>query len=193
MRVLTRLTASYQLQNLSVLVIFVVMDFLHVSHSNFLVGMSCVVAMVSAFTGLSLTRDLADRVMLHKKVSIALASVVLGGGIWAMHFVAMLGLQLPILFYYDAAITLVSALTAILLVGAALILLHFFQRTPLIISLAGSVVGVGVLVMHYIGMAALELCRAVSTTTGIFLSSLVAIALCILAFWIAYGLSLIHI
>ena len=187
MRVLIRLTASYQLQNLSVLVIVVVMDFLNVSHSNFLVGMSCVVAMVSAFTGLSLTRDLADRVMLHKKVSIALASVVLGGGIWAMHFVAMLGLQLPILFYYDAAITLVSALSAILLVGAALILLHFFQRTPLIISLAGSVVGVGVLVMHYIGMDALELCRAVYTTTGVFLSSLVAIALCILAFWIAYG------
>ena len=187
MRVLIRLTGSYQLQNLSVLVIVVVMDFLNVSHSNFLVGMSCVVAMVSAFTALSLTRDLADRVMLHKKVSIALASVVLGGGIWAMHFVAMLGLQLPILFYYDAAITLVSALSAILLVGAALILLHFFQRTPLIISLAGSVVGVGVLVMHYIGMAALELCRAVYTTTGVLFSSLVAIALCILAFWIAYG------
>ena len=128
MRVLIRLTGSYQLQNLSVLVIVVVMDFLNVSHSNFLVGMSCVVAMVSAFTALSLTRDLADRVMLHKKVSIALASVVLGGGIWAMHFVAMLGLQLPILFYYDAAITLVSALSAILVVGAALILLHFFQR-----------------------------------------------------------------
>ena len=163
------------------------MDFLNVSHSNYLVWMSCLVAIVAAFTGLSLTRDLAARLMLHKKVSIALASVVLGGGIWAMHFVAMLGLQLPILFYYDAAITLVSALSAILLVGAALILLHFFQRTPLIISLAGSVVGVGVLVMHYIGMAALELCRAVYTTTGVFLSSLVAIALCILAFWIAYG------
>ncbi|MAB87027.1 MAG: carbon monoxide dehydrogenase [Rhodobacteraceae bacterium] len=163
------------------------MDFLNVSHSNYLVWMSCLVAIVAAFTGLSLTRDLAARLMLHKKVSIALASVVLGGGIWAMHFVAMLGLQLPILFYYDAAITLVSALSAILLVGAALILLHFFERTPRIISLAGSVVGVGVLVMHYIGMAALELCRAVYTTTGVFLSSLVAIALCILAFWIAYG------
>ena len=163
------------------------MDLLNVSHSNFLVGMSCVVAMVAAFTGLSLTRDLAARPMLQKKVSVALASVVLGGGIWAMHFVAMLGLQLPILFYYDAAITLVSALSAILLVGAALILLHFCERTPRIISLAGGVVGVGVLVMHYIGMAALELCRPVYSITGVFSSSLVAIALCILAFWVAYG------
>lgn len=163
------------------------MEYLDVSHSGYLVAMSCVVAIVAGFTGLSLTRDLAAKPMLQKKVSIALASVALGGGIWAMHFVAMLGLQLPILFYYDAAITLVSALAAILLVSAALILLHFFDRTPRIIVLAGGIVGVGVLVMHYIGMAALELCRAFYTSGGVLLSSVVAIALCILAFWIAYG------
>lgn len=163
------------------------MEFLTVSHSGFLIAMSCLVALVAGFTGLSLTRDLSEKPMFQKKVSIALASVALGGGIWAMHFVAMLGLKLPILFYYDAAITLVSALSAILIVGAALILLHFADRTPLIISLAGGIVGIGILVMHYIGMAGLELCRAVYTTSGILYSSIVAIGLCILAFWIAYG------
>lgn len=163
------------------------MEFLTVTHSSFLIAMSCIVALVAGFTGLSLTRDLADKPMLEKKVSITLAAVALGGGIWAMHFVAMLGLKLPILFYYDAAITLVSALSAILLVGAALILLHFAERTPLVISLAGGIVGVGILVMHYIGMAGLELCRAVYTTSGVVFSSIVAIGLCIIAFWIAYG------
>ncbi|MEP2028659.1 MAG: MHYT domain-containing protein [Paracoccaceae bacterium] len=163
------------------------MEFLTVSHSSFLIAMSCVVALVAGFTGLSLTRDLSEKPMFQKKASIALAAVALGGGIWAMHFVAMLGLKLPILFYYDAAITLVSALSAILLVGSALILLHFADRTPLIISLAGSIVGVGILVMHYIGMAGLELCRAIYTTSGVLFSSAVAIGLCILAFWIAYG------
>ena len=104
-----------------------------------------------------------------------------------MHFVAMLGLKLPILFYYDAAITLVSALCAILIVGAALILLHFAKRTPIIITAAGAIVGFGVLVMHYIGMAGLELCRAVYTPFGVVMSSIVAMCLCVLAFWIAYG------
>ena len=99
----------------------------------------------------------------------------------------MLGLKLPILFYYDAAITLVSALCAILIVGAALILLHFAKRTPTTIASAGAIVGVGVLVMHYIGMAGLELCRAVYSPFGVVLSSIVAIGLCMLAFWIAYG------
>ncbi len=163
------------------------MEFLDVNHSGFLVAMSCVVALVAGFTGLSLTRDLAKKPMFQKKASVALAAVALGGGIWAMHFVAMLGLQMPILFYYDAAITLVSALSAILIVGAALILMHFAERTPAIITLAGVIVGVGILVMHYIGMAGLEMCRAVYTTSGFLLSSALAIGLCILAFWIAYG------
>lgn len=163
------------------------MEFLNVSHSTFLIAMSCIVALVAGFTGFSLTRELSQKPMFQKKVSIALASIALGGGIWAMHFVAMLGLQLPILFYYDAAITLVSALSAILLMAAALILLHFADRTPRIIALAGAIVGVGILVMHYIGMAGLELCRAVYTPTGVMFSSIVAIGLCVLAFWIAYG------
>ncbi|MEI4235149.1 MHYT domain-containing protein [Roseovarius sp. D22-M7] len=163
------------------------MEFLSVTHSSFLIAMSCVVALVAGFTGLSLTRDLSKKPVFQRKASIALAAVALGGGIWAMHFVAMLGLKLPIPFYYDAAITLISALSAILLVGAALLLLHFADRTPLVISLAGGIVGVGILVMHYIGMAGLELCRAVYTTKGVAFSSVVAIGLCVLAFWIAYG------
>lgn len=163
------------------------MDFLTVTQNSFLIVMSCVVALVAGFTGLSLTRDISEKPMLQKKVSVSLAAVALGGGIWAMHFVAMLGLQLPILFYYDAAITLVSALSAILIVGAALILLHFTDRTPMIITLAGAVVGFGILVMHYIGMAGLELCRAVYTPLGVAVSSVLAIGLCVLAFWIAYG------
>lgn len=163
------------------------MEFLNVSHNGFLVAMSCFVAFVAGFTGLSLTRDLSEKPVFEKKASIALASVALGGGIWAMHFVAMLGLQMPILFYYDAAITLVSALTAILLVGAALILLHFAERTPRTIALAGCIVGVGILVMHYIGMAGLELCRAVYTMPGVAISSAVALGLCVLALGIAYG------
>lgn len=163
------------------------MEFLDVTHNSFLIAMSCVVALVAGFTGLSLTRDLSQKPIFQRKASIALAAVALGGGIWAMHFVAMLGLKLPIPFYYDAAITLISALSAILLVGAALLLLHFADRTPLVISLAGVIVGVGILVMHYIGMAGLELCQAVYTATGVAFSSVVAIGLCVLAFWIAYG------
>ena len=139
------------------------------SHNLALVLMSVVVALVAGFTGLSLTRSLARKTAGQKKVAVALASVALGGGIWSMHFVAMLGLQLPVLFYYDAAITLLSALTGILIVGGELIVLHFMERTPTTILSAGAMIGGGILVMHYIGMAGLELCRAVYSLPGVVL------------------------
>ena len=161
------------------------MEFIAFNHNFFLVTMSCIVAIVAGFTGLSLTRNLSNKSVPEKAISVALAAVALGGGIWSMHFVAMLGLRLPVLFYYDSAITLVSAFSAILIVGCALILLHFLERTSLKILAAGALVGVGILVMHYIGMAGLELCRAIYTRSGIAMSSVVAIALCMSAFWAA--------
>ena len=163
------------------------MEYIAFSHNFFLVSMSCLVATVAGFTGLSLTRNLSKKSVPEKAISVALAAVALGGGIWSMHFVAMLGLQLPVLFYYDAAITLVSAFLAILIVGCALILLHFLERTSFTILAAGALVGGGILVMHYIGMAGLELCRAIYTPAGIAMSSAIAIAMCMSAFWVAYG------
>lgn len=163
------------------------METLPTSHSAFLVVMACVVALVSGFTGLSLTRKMADKTLFEKKLSIALASIALGGGIWAMHFIAMLGLRLPVLVYYDAAITLISALIAILIVGVALILLHFMERSPTVITFAGAILGVGILAMHYIGMAGLELCQAIYTPSGVIGASVVALGLCVMAIWVAYG------
>lgn len=160
---------------------------LEFGHNGLIVAMSFVVALVAGFTGLSLTKDLAQKSIAQKKIAVSLAAVALGGGIWSMHFAAMLGLQLPILFYYDAAITLLSALIAILIVGAALVLLHFVQRTRRTIMAAGVLVGIGVLVMHYVGMAGLQLCRALYTPMGVVISSVCAVGLCILAFGVAYG------
>ena len=99
------------------------MEFLEYSHSLWLVVASLSVSLVAAFTGFSLTRGIAAQPVAMRKLSVTLAAIALGGGIWSMHFVAMLGLQLPIPIYYDAMITLGSALIAILMVGAALLLL----------------------------------------------------------------------
>ena len=163
------------------------MEFLEFGHNAWLVAASLVVALISGATGLSLTRDMSEKTVVQRKIAVALAAVALGGGIWSMHFIAMLGLRLPILFYYDAAITLASALIAILMVALALLLLHFTPRSKGIIVAAGVIVGVGILAMHYVGMAGMQLCRAVYTPLGVVASSVLAIGLCILAFGIAYG------
>ncbi|MBW4710210.1 LytTR family transcriptional regulator DNA-binding domain-containing protein [Roseobacter sp. YSTF-M11] len=163
------------------------MDYLAISHNAGLIAASLVVALVAGFTGLTLTKDLSQKTIRQRKFAIALAAVALGGGIWSMHFVAMLGMQMPIQFYYDSAVTLASALLAILIVGAALSILHFADRSPTTVTLAGGLVALGILSMHYLGMAGLQLCRAVYTPVGIALSVVSAFVLCIAAFWIAYG------
>ncbi|MFY0312149.1 MHYT domain-containing protein [Leisingera sp. D0M16] len=163
------------------------MQVLDYTHNQGLVAASFFVALVAGFTGLSLTKGLSARSFAQRKLAIALSAVALGGGIWSMHFVAMLGLQLPIQFYYDSAVTLASALVAILVVGTALLILHFWQRTRMTVALAGTTVGLGVLAMHYIGMAGLELCRALYTPGGIALAVSASCVLNTAAFSIAYG------
>ena len=162
------------------------MDYLAYSHNHNLVILSLILAVVSGFTGFTLTQNLSAKTIVQRKISVSMAAVALGGGIWSMHFVAMLGLNLPVMVFYDAAITLASALIAILIVAVALIILHFFVRTSVTIVLAGCIVGSGILLMHYIGMAGLQLCKPIYTVQGLVLSSVVAFFSCIVAFWVAY-------
>ncbi|MEM6659624.1 MAG: MHYT domain-containing protein [Pseudomonadota bacterium] len=156
------------------------------SHNVWLVAASLAVALMAGFTGLYLTHGASQLDNQRRKFVVALAAIVLGGGIWSMHFVAMLGLQLPILFYYDALITLISALVAILMVGLALLLLHFRPRSMQTIVAAGVIVGLGIVVMHYVGMAGMELCRPVYTFWDVAISTVASVILSVLAIWVAY-------
>lgn len=157
------------------------------SHNPVLVAASLAVALMAGFSGLSLTRGASALDVGRRKVVVAIAAVALGGGIWSMHFVAMLGLQLPILFYYDTLVTLISALIAILMVGLALLILHFQPRTAVTLTLAGSIVGLGIVAMHYVGMSGMQLCRPVYSAVGIAVALVAAIGLSVAAVWVAYG------
>ena len=156
------------------------------SHNAWLVLASFAIALMAGFTGLSMARGLSRVPEGQRKLRVAMSAIVLGGGIWSMHFVAMLGLQLPIPFFYDPLITLISALLGILVVGLALIVLHFRRRTPATITAAGLILGVGILGMHYTGMAGMQACRAAYTAGGLILSGAISLVLATLAVWIAY-------
>lgn len=155
-------------------------------HNGWLVLASLMVALMAGFTGFTLTNGLARVSESQRKIAVALAAVALGGGIWSMHFVGMLGLQLPFAFFYDPAVTLASALLAILVVGVALLILHFWHRTTATVLLAGMIVGLGVVAMHLTGMAGLEMCQAEHTVFGLILALFLSCGLNAACFWIAY-------
>ncbi|MEO3782146.1 MHYT domain-containing protein [Actinocorallia sp. B10E7] len=82
-------------------------------------------------------------------------SVALGGtAIWVMHFVGMLGFSVSgASLAYEVPLTLFSALVAVLFVGAGLFLVGF----GLPVTTGGLLAGCGVAIMHYTGMAAMNL------------------------------------
>lgn len=157
------------------------------SHDWRFVLASLAIALMAGFTGLSLTRGASRLSPAYRKAVVAMAAIVLGGGIWSMHFVAMLGLQLPIQFFYDPLSTLVSALAAILMTGLALLILHFRPRSAASLALAGAIIGAGISVMHYVGMSGMERCSPVFTPLGVAGSGLAAILLSVIAVRLAYG------
>ncbi|TRW89998.1 bifunctional diguanylate cyclase/phosphodiesterase [Candidatus Methylobacter oryzae] len=111
-----------------------------------------------------------------------ISAVTLGVGIWSMHFIGMLALSLPCSIHYDPLITLISMIPSILASGVALGIVrrHGSQRLP---PLIGSVLlGSGIGLMHYSGMAAMRLEGTVRYDLSLFVLSIaVAIGLSYLA------------
>lgn len=156
-------------------------------HNHYLIIASLAIALMSGFTGLSLTQGASRMGTGRRKLVVSMSAIALGSGIWSMHFVAMLGMTLPVAFHYDALITMMSALVAILLTGIALLLVHFGKRTGNRITLAGMCVGFGILAMHYLGMSGIQDVKPVYSLPGIVVAIVASLVFCVASFWISYG------
>ncbi|MGQ3241820.1 MHYT domain-containing protein [Shinella sp.] len=113
------------------------------------------------------------------------AATATGFGIWATHFIAMLAFSPSMTTGYNITLTAVSLAVAILLTRLGL---------PVALSavwsarwLGGAVVGGGIAVMHYTGMAAFEIAGRVEWDPALVLASIVLGTL-IGAFALAVGL-----
>jgi signal transduction histidine kinase len=82
-------------------------------------------------------------------------AVAMGGGIWSMHFIAMLALPLPAGFAYDLRLTLLSLLIAVAVTGAGFTVATLGRAAPLPLMAGGLCFGLGIAGMHYVGMAAI--------------------------------------
>jgi NO-binding membrane sensor protein with MHYT domain len=90
---------------------------------------------------------------------LGLAAVSIGAtGIWAMHFIAMLGFTIPgQTILYNVPMTVASMLVAVAVVGAGLLIVGFGDGSVSRLVAGGVIVGLGVSAMHYLGMAAMSM------------------------------------
>ena len=144
------------------------------------VGASVLLAVFAACCALEMANQKT-----HRPRWIALGALMLGLGTWAMHFIGMTALRLDCGIRYEPWLTALSVLPG---VAAAAVALHVAARERAglgTLLLAGSVMGAGVGLMHYMGMAAMHLDGVLRYDRGLFLLSIAAaVLLAVGALWL---------
>jgi NO-binding membrane sensor protein with MHYT domain len=116
-------------------------------------------AAAGSFLGLSCARYARAATGLASRLRwIALAALAIGGvGIWMMHFIAMIGFTVPTSdIAYNLPLTAASFALAVLAVGLGLFMLGTRGAGWARLLAAGPMTGIGVVAMHYTGMAAVR-------------------------------------
>ncbi len=162
---------------------------MQVSYDPLLIVLSVIIAVFGAYTCFQMGARLSVMHGVWRRTLLAGAAVAMGGGIWSMHFVGMLALNLPVIINYDALLTLVSALVSILMTGIALFFSSIGARTPLKLAGGGLFMGLGISSMHYVGMAAIRAnCIITYSPTLVVASVVVGILASTAALWLAFNL-----
>jgi NO-binding membrane sensor protein with MHYT domain len=138
---------------------FNVGDILTPRYDMALIVASYIVSVLGSFAALTHAQYMFRKDRTLQMSMVVGAAVSLGGvGIWTMHFVGMMGYQLPLRVVYDGFWTLLSLVAAIVIAGIALVLAGGRGKFNWGGWAAGSLLaGVGVCVMHYMGMYAMNL------------------------------------
>jgi NO-binding membrane sensor protein with MHYT domain len=118
---------------------------------------------------------------------LALGATAIGSGIWTMHFIAMMGFtvaEAPI--GYDRPTTFASLAVAIVMTGIGIFIVGYRGATRMALVTGGTITGLGVASMHYLGMAGMRLQgRLEYDTLTVALSVVIAVVAATCALWAA--------
>jgi NO-binding membrane sensor protein with MHYT domain len=157
------------------------------THDPYLVALSILVACFASYTALDLAAHVGAARGLARRVWLVAAAITMGGGIWSMHFVAMLAFNMSIPMSYDMGLTVLSLVVAIVVTGGGFYVISRQHALPLHLILSGIFMGLGIVGMHYIGMAAMRGHAELSYERPfVVLSVLIAIGASMAALWLAF-------
>ena len=127
------------------------------SYDDRLVALSILIAVLAAHTALDLAGRTTAATGRTRAVWLCGGAIAMGFGIWSMHYVGMLALNLPVTVLYDLPTVLLSLLAAICASAIALFAVSGQRLSASAIGAASIAMGAGIASMHYIGMAAMRL------------------------------------
>ena len=164
------------------------MTFGHIFHDHIptLVALSIAIAVLASYAALDLAARIRAATGAARRAWLACAALAMGGGIWSMHFIAMLALDGEIPIEFDIGLTLLSLLVAVLVAGGGF---WFMQRRNAGMSdllVGGALMGAGIAAMHYTGMGAVRVpARLVYDPALVAASAAIAIAAATAALFLA--------
>jgi PAS domain S-box-containing protein len=126
------------------------------TYNPYLVALSILVASFASYTALDLGGHVEAARGLARRAWLVAAAIIMGAGIWSMHFIGMLAFVVPIPMSYDIGLTTVSLVVAIVVTGGAFYVISRQGASPLRLVLSGIFMGLGIVAMHYTGMAAMR-------------------------------------
>jgi diguanylate cyclase (GGDEF)-like protein/PAS domain S-box-containing protein len=161
------------------------------SYDPILVTLSFCIVCLAIYSALSIGERARGLTRTHvRKIWLTWGATVLGVGIWAMHFIGMHAFKLPVAVHYDLPLTLLSVIPAIISGGIVLCVAckSHLPRPRLI--LCGTLVGAGIGLMHYTGMAAMHTGARMAYDLPLFIVSIiVAIVLSIVALYLHHRIN----
>jgi NO-binding membrane sensor protein with MHYT domain len=153
------------------------------------VAISFAISVLGAFVALTAATRIRRRNGSISLVNTVSAGMALGGiGVWSMHFIGMLALKLDLAVAYSMLETLVSLVAAI---AATSMALGFVAKRPDSaprLLIAGFLLGMGVVVMHYLGMYGMRFGGFIQWNFGIIgISAVIAVVAATVALWLAFN------
>ena len=156
-------------------------------YNPYLVALSILVAVFAAYTALDLGGRVKGAQGGTRRVWLWAAAIAMGGGIWSMHFIGMLAFTLPMTMSYDVGLTILSLLVAIVVTSGGFYVISYSNGSPLYLILGGIFMGLGIIAMHYTGMAAMQGNVEISyDPLLVALSVVIAIGAATVALWLAF-------
>lgn len=156
-----------------------------------MVMLSLVVAVLAFYTALPLVAWMTASRVGFAAAWLSGGAIAMGIGIWSMHFIGMLAFRLPIPVGYDLALTVYSMLVAILTSALALWLTSRADLSVPRLGLGALLMGLVIALMHYMGMGALCMVKAISYDPllfGLSIAIAIAIVASAAALWIVFRL-----
>ena len=157
------------------------------THNPYLVVLSILVACFASYTALDLGGRVGGAHGGKRRVWLAAAAITMGSGIWSMHFVGMLAFTIPIPMSYEVGLTALSLAVAILVTSVGFYVITRPGASPLRLVLSGTFMGLGIVAMHFTGMAAMQMPAELTYDSRfVALSVVIAIGASTAALWLAF-------